>query len=387
MAKRTKAEPQRDRASELKRRVNLATFSSLLLPGLGHLRLGRKITGLAMIVGTLLAVALSAIHLYLGLSMFESTTGSFLFGVLLRALVILYGYALVDSYYGALFIDDHHGVRRRMAAALNLLVPGAGYLVAKAWIRAGTGVLVLAMIIVFAGLRYHRFLDLIYIGMQLVMMAAVYQHFRIAQAKAGVEAPHANDPVGPSQITVFFVIPALLVAMGYVVHLRMPSYDLARVDREEIQIRPSSRGIAVKVPRLELDFSAWGDGWIAKEYQAGAIFNARHDKNVTLRVGTQIVLPFVQPHRYVEHLRQKMVEGGYTHQKTKRLKLHGRRVYQLRFSRSIGVNQYVDQWTIVAVRAQYAYLMLLECNRMVCKTLVDDLEKTRNSLKLGTLEP
>ena len=238
MASQKPAELTREqRVKLLKKRVLRATFGSALLPGLGQLTLAKLVPsqrafGLAMIVLFAGGVAGAVMHLLSGLWLFESALGSFAFGVLLRSLVLIYLFGIVDAYFCALRPDDQDAVLRRRAVGLNMLLPGAGYLLTRTWLRALMGLGVSAMVVFFAVARYHRFLDLVFVGLQLIMGAAMHQQRRIAEAdeRGTVEPPRpVLDPVAPAQIFVLMAVLVGLGAVGWVIARRMPSYDFAEV--------------------------------------------------------------------------------------------------------------------------------------------------------------
>lgn len=145
------------------------TLAAALLPGTGHLLRGERRTGGLMAATTLALIALAATQLTAGLSLFESSLGAFVFRAMLRGLALLYGFAALDIYLRATRPQDQGASLKRLAILLNLLVPGAGYLVVKAWIRTATGLALLTLILVFAHAGTHRYLDIIYIVMQAVM--------------------------------------------------------------------------------------------------------------------------------------------------------------------------------------------------------------------------
>jgi hypothetical protein len=276
-------------------------------------------------------------------------------------------------------------MQRRSAVALNLLVPGSGYLVIRAWVRAATGLLVLGLLLAFAAVRYHRFIDIVFVATQLLMAAAVYQQARIAAAAANVELPEPPlDPVGPAQVAALLTVVTALLAAGYVVHLRMPDYSFANVVEDQVHIKPSAAGITVRIPALEeVSLTAVGDGWIAEKPPADLLFSAQHERQATLQLGTELILPFLKPQRYVEHLRRRMVAGGYSHEKTKALRVGGIPAFQLWFSRPLGANQRLDQWIVALPRGHYAFLLLIQCNRVRCREILPVLEGSRDSFKLA----
>ncbi|MCA9671149.1 MAG: hypothetical protein KC503_36375 [Myxococcales bacterium] len=390
MASQKPAELTREqRVKLLKKRVLRATFGSALLPGLGQLTLAKLVPsqrafGLAMIVLFAGGVAGAVMHLLSGLWLFESALGSFAFGVLLRSLVLIYLFGIVDAYFCALRPDDQDAVLRRRAVGLNMLLPGAGYLLTRTWLRALMGLGVSAMVVFFAVARYHRFLDLVFVGLQLIMGAAMHQQRRIAEAdeRGTVEPPRpVLDPVAPAQIFVLMAVLVGLGAVGWVIARRMPSYDFAEVRSKDVQIHPRQSGIEVRIPPIKVKLLAAGEGWIAETGKSGLLFSAQHAKNIALRLGAELIMPFVRPERHALGIRRRIVAGGYKHERTKQRQVHGRTAYQMRFSRTVR-GQTIDQWTVMVARDNMALLLLIECNRVRCKQAEQDLERTVLSLKL-----
>ena len=380
------AAPKLDRAQRialLRRRVARATFPSLLLPGLGQLISGERILGGALMAGFAVGAAVAGWHLASGIALLETPLGSFVIAALLRGLAIVYLFGVADGYFTGLDPTDTDARLRRRALLLNVLWPGAGYALARLWLRALTATLVLAIIVYFASVRYQRYLDLVFIVTQLIMGVAVYQQLRIIEAREErPPRPVPPDPVALAQITALVVAVAAVIGCGYVVQLRMPTDVVSQIDADaDVRIRPRSRGIEVQVAPLAMSMTASGDGWIAQKSSPGELFSARHEKNLALRLGTQLMLPFVKPERYVETLRRQMGDNGWTHQETTSHSLGGVRAYQLRFSRPLGRGQHVEQWTVAVPRDGYAVLLLVRGNRVTCNRLRPMLARTRDSIR------
>ncbi|MCC6746229.1 MAG: hypothetical protein IT371_01135 [Deltaproteobacteria bacterium] len=362
----------------------VATLLGALLPGAGHLLMGARRLGCALLLGELVGGAAAAWHLASGLQPFESPQGSFLFGVLLRGLLCLHGYAAIDLSFRASDEPGGEGPGRRLALLCHLLLPGAGYVVARLWLRAAPGIGISGLIVVLASRGHHRLLDLIYVGAQLALAAGLYHQLRLREARRlGDTLPPPPRPGVPAaQIVALVAFLGVTVGCGYVVERRMPSYPFEGLTPQDVRVTPSRHGVRVQVPRLELSLIAAGEGWSAEEHRPGILFAARHAQGASLLVGAEPIPPFVRADRYVEHLRRRMVDEGFTHQRTLPLLLHGVPAVQLRFTGMQGPSHPIDQWAIAVPRHDFAYVLMVNCHRRQCPALAPQLERTRDSFRV-----
>lgn len=368
------------------RRVLTGTIAAALVPGAGHLVARKTLPGLLILGLVAAGIVVCALHLFRGLAPFESHLGGFVFPLLLRGLIVLYAFSVLDAYVWGVDPDGRHSLpRRRQAVVLNLLVPGAGYLVARAWIRAATGLALLALILFFARAGRHPYLDLIYIGVQLVMAVAVYHQMSV-RAQQELDRQNRDAPVLPrapaAQVVVLLAITASVAGFGYVMQLALPG--AGGVTAKDLQVRPTSRGVAFAVPRLGMSITARGSGWTGSLNPGqGFLFSAQHEEQANLRIGLQQLPNFVRRERYLARIRNSM-GLGLPHRKTKRIQIGGHEAVQMLFSGKSEGGAVTDRWavTIPSPAQKVAYLLLIECRRDVCRKLLPVLESTRDSFRL-----
>lgn len=338
--------------------VLTATLLGLLVPGGGHLFLRRWRSG-ALLLGLMAAgLAVAIWHLVVGLSLFESNLGSFCFGVMLRGLAILHAFSVLDAHLSARRPGESG--HQRLAVVLNLLVPGTGYLVARTWIRGATGLLLLVLVIYFAKAGINPYLDLIYVGMQLVMGAAVFMQFRMRDAQ-NEQAPAARGPLPPrvvqiAQLVVLVAVSCAVVAFGYVTQRALPNVDVRWLTAEDIRTRPVEEGILLSVPRLGLSLKAAGTGWTTEIGKDGFLFSAEHEKGPTLMVGIRNIPPFVRSDRVVRRVRQ-MMEGKanrLVYLGTKQIRLNEAPATKMLFSR--------DHWIVTVPQDKFIFIVMLGCH-------------------------
>lgn len=365
-------------------KVVRATLASAIVPGAGHLLLGRRKQGALIFVLTAALVAISIHHLAVGLAFFETDPGSLLFAVLLRAVAIIYAFAAVDTYL--LGVDPELKVtpRRRQAVLLNLLIPGVGYLLARAWLRAAVGLLVLGFVFYFATVRKHPYLDAIYVGMQLIMAGFVYHYMRLEAARAAqggdpTAAPQLPPPprlpkVAAAQIVVLVALVAAVLACGVVVLESLPDGSATGLTEKDIQSEVRADGIHFKVPKLGLSMTAVGPGWRVSTQQTRFLFSVEHERGPTLMVGIQPIPPFVRSDRYIERVRRWMESNKLSLERRRDLEIDGMHAVQMHFSG--------DHWTVAIPRAKVAFLVMLGCRYESCADAKAMREKTRDSLRL-----
>lgn len=365
-------------------RVIAATVAAAVFPGAGHLLLRRLPHAALLFVLTGAGLAAAVLHLTRGLGLFETHVGTFLFPVLLRGLLVLHAFAVLDAYLTAVDTAQVSAPRKRQAVLLNLLVPGTGYLVAKAWVRAATGLALLVLVLFFARTGRHPYLDLIYIGMQAIMAVAVYHQMQVKAAKELEQQGRLPTPlpkVPAAQVLVLVVMTAALAVFGYVLQQALPNRAVTGLTPADIETQASEDGIRFSVPRLGLSMTAAGPGWNAGSRAARFLFSAEHERDANLRVGVQAIPPFVRTERYLGRVRRWMEQNGLVYQKSLDLKLGKKEAVQMRFATPQGTR---DHWTItVPVPGQkLAYLVLLDCPRSRCHELLPQLERTRDSFRL-----
>jgi type IV secretory pathway TrbD component len=360
------------------------TLASFVVPGLGHILARKTATGALILLAFGAGLAVAILHLTQGLSPFESKLGGFLFPVLLRGLILLHVFAVFDAYvWGVDPKGDLSLPRRRQAVLLNLLVPGAGYLVARAWIRAATGLALLTLVLFFARSGSHPYLDLIFVGMQAIMTVAVYHQMgAAAQAELDKQSRPAPDlpKVPAAQVILLLAATLAVFGFGYVLQRALPG--VTYVTQKDIQVRPGEGGIRFAVPKLGLSMTAAGTDWVANATPtSGLLFEAQHKRGASLMVGLQPIPNFVRKERYLGRVREWMESKSLAFKRSIDLRLGGRDAVQMRF---VGPKQ-TDHWTVTvpAPEQKVAYLVMISCERSVCKSLLPELERTRDSFRLG----
>jgi hypothetical protein len=355
-----------------------ATLAGALVPGAGHLLLRRPQIGGIFFCLVAAGAAVAVWHLTSGLDLLETDLGSFLFGVMLRGAVILHAYSVLDVYLLAVDTAKVASPRPRQAVLLNLLVPGTGYLLARAWLRTGVGLAVLVLILYFAKVRKHPYLDVVYVALQLIMSVAVYVQMTRGSREPGMEAtapPRPRLPKVPAaQVIVLVVTVIALLGCGLVVQRSVPpSWMFGGITTKDIQSRKRPSGIAFSVPKLDLSITASGPGWRLSEGKSRFLISAEHEKGATLMVGIQPIPPFVRTERYLTRVRSWMESNKLTLIRTRQLDLDGIEATQMEFSG--------DHWTIAIPRKNFAYVMMLGCRYDSCQDSLAIREKTRDSFK------
>lgn len=376
--RKTEADPAV--ARPVPKQVVAATLAGALVPGAGHFLLRRPQFGGLFLCLAAAGAMVAVWHLTSGLDLFESGLGSFLFGVMLRALAILHAYSVLDAYLLAVDIAEVASPRPRQAVLLNLLIPGTGYLLAKAWLRAGVGLAVLVLILYFAKVRKHPYLDVVYVALQLIMSVAVYVQITRGSRGPTMEATEPPPPrpqlpkVPAGQIIVLVVAVIAVLGCGLVVQQSVPpSWMFGGITTKDIRAQKRSTGITFSVPKLELTVTAFGPGWRLTEGKSRFLISAEHEKGATLMVGIQPIPPFVRTKRYLMRVRSWMESNKLTMRRTKRLDLNGLEATQMEFSG--------DHWTIAIPRKNFAYVMMLGCRYDSCQDSLAIRMKTRDSFR------
>ncbi|PID37639.1 MAG: hypothetical protein CSA24_01990 [Deltaproteobacteria bacterium] len=359
-----------------------AALVSALLPGLGHLMSGHRRLGAVLGGGFALGAAIAFFHLFSGLAIFESALGSFAFGALLRGLTLLWAFGSLDVYLRGLGLGD---ASRRANTVANFLLPGAGYLLARSWVRGGSSVLVM-IVVVYVGRLPNRYLDLIFIGFQLIAAFGVYHQQAMAQLERERDQPRLVphvDHLPVVQIQLLVQLMAAAVLFGWIVLLRMNDVSLLRISDDDVVVRRRVGGIAVKLDSHQLSFMATGSGWKHQRgVDGGAFFRARHQLGASLVLGVQPVLPFVRSERYLLAVQRQLEGSGYHLERQQSLQVGGLSATQLRLSRETS-GMTLDRWAIVVPRGDLAYVLILSCGREICQRLLPAFEKSRDSLRIG----
>ena len=353
-------------------------ITSLALPGAGHVLVGSLSLG-AIIAATFLGIMATAVlHLTSGLAAFDSTRGSFLFACALRAGSILYGFSAFDSYLRRVE-PNAFAEKRRLALLCNLLLPGAGYIFARNWIRTATGLLITAMVVLFAG-RPNRYIDLIYVCTQLIMGITVYHQMAVRDARLDHSREKANHTFGGQMASLFAVLVAL-TATAIVVQMRMPNLDYLRLRESDTDILPTDRGIQVSIAKLGLRFTAIGSGWILDTQRSGEAFHAQHADGGSLRVAARPLVPFSGITSYVERLRVDQMSAGYIFDSVERKRLGPHTAWHMRLHRTYRGSP-LRRETVILPSKNQATLFLFECSAHSCATLQPTFDKTLLSISL-----
>lgn len=363
------------------------TLGAALVPGAGHWLLGRRREAGGLFA--IQALGLSAVLMHVlgpGLPPFETHLGSFLLAVLMRSLATLHAFSVIDAYFFAIDpLGEGAPPLRRRAAAANLILPGAGYLLARAWVRASVGLMLLVLFAYFAQAGTHPYLDPIFMAMQALMAATAYRQVRMleqeqAQARLSPGEPLPLLPVlrqvQTGQVTALLVAVMALVFCGWVMERRLPPGAVTGLGEADIKAEQREDGVYFSVGPLGLTMKAVGPGWSLSPWQAGTLFQAVHGDEAMVRVGLQLMPAFTHPSRVAARLRQMSEAQGYVFQKSIDRDLNGQAAFQQRFA-----GRGDDFWTIAVPRDRYAVVMMLGCRTESCPALEAQLQQTVDSLR------
>jgi hypothetical protein len=365
-----------------KARVFRLTLLAALVPGAGHALLGLRLAAASLLAGVLGGAGLAGFHLLRGLAFFESPLGAFLFAVLLRALCALQAFAAVDVYLRATR-SDPDGARRRLAVAANLLAPGVGALLLRSWLRAATGLALLGLVVYFAVLGRHPYIDIIYLGLQLLTSAAVLAPQRGPDGEPRLSPATRRPLEAPAgQIVVLCAVVAAVVGVGMVTLRMLPSGALSGLSTRDVQARQTEAGVLFSIPRLGVKLTAAGPGWTVPDRRTEFILAAEHRDGGNLMLGIQQIYPFERPGRVSARLRRWLESKGLVLRRTLELTVGGVAATQLRFSGDFGDHR-IDHWAIAIPRDGFAFVLMLQCERKKCDALAPVLERTRDSFSLG----
>ena len=309
-------------------RALTATMAAVLVPGAGHLLVGPALLGAVLLALTAAGVAVGVLHLAKGLAIFESPLGAFFYRVILRAVVVFWAFGVIDAYLRAVAPADRGAARTRLGAFLNILLPGTGYLLARAWLRVVTGLALVAVIIYFARLGRMAYLDVIFVGMQLVMGALAYLQLNLLaereREKERTERAARREPlreprrvdVPAAQIVCIVVALAAAGLGGFVVYRSLPVNVLRELTRSDLQIKPGPSGIQFAIPRLGLSLKAVGPGWSVLDGQGRFLFDAEREAGGRLMLGVQQIYPFERRDRMQHRLLRSLESQGLSLQRT-----------------------------------------------------------------------
>jgi hypothetical protein len=359
-------------------RIFRLTLLAALLPGAGHALLRRPVAAALLFAGILGTVGLCAWHLLRGLAFFESPLGVFLFAALLRGAIAAQAFAVLDAYLRA-NRSEPEAERRRLAVLANLLVPGAGSLLLRSWLRALTGLALLSLVVIFARLGRHPYIDVIYVGLQLLSSAAVLAPQRVDGDGPRLSPARSRPLQAPAgQIVILVAIVAAVVGFGIVTLRMLPSGALSGLSTRDVQARHSEAGIVFSIPRLGVKLTADGPGWKVPDRRSEFILAAEHADGGNLMLGIQKIYPFERPGRVSDRLRLWLEAKGLVLRRSLELKVGGAPATQLRFSGDFGDHR-IDHWAIAIPRDGFAFVLMLQCERKRCDTLAPVLERTRDS--------
>lgn len=371
------------------------TLAAALVPGLGHLLLGRRLAGALYLMAAAGVLGLAGVHFAVGIDLLDASFGSFLLGTALRNAAVLHAFSVIDAYLlGIEPAGEHHPPRRRIAVILNVLLPGLGYAYIRAWIRTLTGLLLTGVFIYFARAGHHPYLDVIFLAMQAIMAAAVYRQVRIQEQEGGRDmlaaaAAHDRRPaMGPppvhdqsAQVVALVVGVLAMVWVGLVVQLRLLPGEVTGLNMDDIVSHQKKDRVDFYVKPLGLTMSALGHGWTAGEHQAGSLFRAVHKEEAELKLGLQLIPAFMDDARFMLRLRRMGEKQGYTHQGSAGLKINGVDATEMTFLGDFAHGKL--RLRMVAVpRGRFAYVMMLSCREQTCGALKQQLNRSRDSLSL-----
>lgn len=366
-------------------KVFKTTLAAALVPGLGHLLLGQARSAALLFTVTAAGILTAAWHMTAGLALFETSLGVFLFSVMLRGIAIIQAFAVLDVYLWS--VDPAGRIApplRRRAVVLNMLVPGTGYLLARAWVRAATGLLLLVLVVYFAKAG-HPYLDLIYMLMQAIMGVAVYHQLRAMEAGKGDRPAPLRDPlpeVQEAQIVVLVMAVAALVWAGYVMQRRLPHSGLSGLTLSDIQVKPGPNSVRFAIPRLGLSMTAAGPGWQpSAPGKGGYLFQAAQQGDADMKVGVQQIPAFLPRDRFLRRVRRWVEDKGFIYKKSTELTLNGAPAVKMQFSGDFSYGR-VDHWTVAVPRDHIAFIVMLSCLQQTCSQMEPRLQQTLQSFKV-----
>lgn len=373
--------------------VTRATLAAALVPGAGHWLLGHRRAAASLLLVELALVALAVVHANVGLSIFHNPLGSFLFGLLLRGVALLHAFGVLDVYLWG--VDPGGSISppvRRWSVLLNVLVPGAGYALARAWIRTATGLGLLVLVLVVT--RSNRpHLDLVFMAMQVVMGLAVYRNLRIREAGEGhqpgdpLPMPDPLPPSGGGQVVLLVVSVAALLWICTVVLLAWPARALS-LDPGATSAVPRPGRLEVKVKDLGLTMEVVGDGWKrVPQASSRVLLLAQHrdSRGVDgqIRLMVHAIPPFMGREAYLKQYLPAWLEtNGMQPQRTEQVRLGQRTATQFQASARVRGGHDATYYIVALPGDGHACLLAFYCVTEACHELGPQLRRSRDSLRL-----
>ena len=368
-----------------------ATVAAALLPGAGHLLLKRPAMAALFFLAQVAGVSVAALHLTRELAFFHADPGSFLFGVLLRAMAVLHAFSVIDAYINA--VDPGGTIsppRRRRAVLLNVLVPGAGYVYIRAWIGAVGGLALVTLLLWRSTIPY---LDLVFILLQVVLGFVVYRRVRILEAGPNHDPGEplmADDPlpqVSAAQIVALVTSVVAAVVFCGVVLLRMPVPQLG-LTHTSAGVKPGHDRIKVAVPPLGLTMDVMGAGWNHVAKKPGKLFLAEHHGekvDARLYLALRPIPPFMGREYYLKHhLPDELHARGVDHYTVEQLRVGGALATQFSFRAIIGTEKRTF-FVVVLPGSRYACMLTFYCAEEACAEVWPLLRRSRDSLKVEAI--
>lgn len=365
-----------------------ATVAAALIPGAGHLLLKRPALAALLFVFQGACATAAVVHLTQELAFFYADPGSFLFGVLLRSMAVVYAFSVIDAYIRA--VDPAGSIsppKRRWAVLLNLLVPGAGYIYIRAWIGAVGG---LALVTLFLWRSTIPYLDLVFILLQGVLALVVYRRVRLQEVGPDHEPGEpmmAGDPlpqVGAGQIVALVTSVVATVVFCGVVLLRLPVPQLG-LTFTSARVKPTHDRIKLAVPDLGLTMDVMGAGWSHVAKKPGKLFWAEHrgeKVDARLYLNVRPIPVFMSREYYLSHhLPDELHDQGIGHYSVEELRVGGARATQFRFTGFIGSEKRTF-FVVVLPGSRYACMLTFYCAEEACADVWPLLRRSRDSLKV-----
>jgi hypothetical protein len=367
---------------ETKNQAIVATYTSIV-PGLGHLLLGKRVSGLLLFVLVGGSAALTAAQLQSGLAIFDGGLGGFLFGALMRLGIMFWGLSFLDAYLTATKQGDP--VRRRAVAA-NLLLPGLGYLISKNWLR-GLASLVVVGWLVWTARSPGRFYDLIFLGLQAITAFEVYQRLALAeiardqQGGAGQAAYRApSEQVAAGQVVLPFILMGVAIGVGWITIERVSAGRPLSLTQKDVIVDPEPGRKKIDVKKLGLTFFIAGEGWKVRERGAGLVLRASHPLGASLLVGAFPIRPFAPRSRQLEQFAHRAAADRYriTTSRSATVKgFRGHKLVAVRKRPTLTTSRHV---TVFAPRGNIALVFVLSGQQATCDKLLTSLQKTLASI-------
>ncbi len=234
----------------------VAFLLSLVLPGAGQIYCGKNSRGLWILAIFLPALALT-VYFTLQLGSPDGTAYAFLWGILLRITLFLYGFAFLDAFFTAREMtagtDAFIAESPRVAAILNLLTRGFGYFYLG---QRTLGFSIFFGLMLFQGQLAKTAAGGLFLELILAVMGAhAYGIARQSEKQilATVRLPAGPTPAKglPPAIPIGL---AVVLAMAYIalvtVGLLLPDYS--HVDQTRARISREAEGVVYRNPAYDI---------------------------------------------------------------------------------------------------------------------------------------